>query len=67
MDLDWTTDLGTVRSIFQRLSMRGATPTGPAILKVIEFFQYGTLKGHESKNWPEETGRGEGILGDYVV
>ncbi|GIP55697.1 MULTISPECIES: vWA domain-containing protein [Paenibacillus] len=67
LDLDWTTDLGTVRSIFQRLSMRGATPTGPAILKVIEFFQYGTLKGHESKNWPEETGRGEGILGDYVV
>ncbi|WP_410772330.1 VWA domain-containing protein [Fontibacillus sp. BL9] len=67
LDLDWTTDLGTVRSIFQRLTMRGATPTGPAILKVMEFFQYGTLKGHDSKNWPEETGRGEGILGDYVV
>ncbi|RCX14927.1 Ca-activated chloride channel family protein [Fontibacillus phaseoli] len=67
LDLDWTTDLGTVRSIFQRLAMRGATPTGPAILKVMEFFQYGTLKGHDSKNWPEETGRGEGILGDYVV
>ncbi len=67
LDLDWTTDLGTVRSIFQRISMRGATPTGPAILKVMEFFQYGTLKGHESKNWMEETGRGEGMLGDYVV
>lgn len=67
LDLDWTTDLGTVRSIFQRLAMRGATPTGPAILKVMEFFQYGTLKGHESKNWPKETGGGEGILGDYVV
>ncbi|MEF2968725.1 hypothetical protein V3851_23265 [Paenibacillus sp. M1] len=67
LDLDWTTDLGSVRSIFQRIAMRGATPTGPAILKVMEFFQYGTLKGHESKNWPEEPDRGEGILGDYVV
>lgn len=67
LDLDWTTDLGSIRSIFGRLAMRGATPTGPAILKVLEFFRYGTLKRHETNNWPEETGGGEGMLGDYVV
>lgn len=67
LDLDWTDDLGQVRSIFQRLAMRGATPTGPAILKVMDFFRYGTLEGHGSKKWLEEPGRGEGILGDYVV
>lgn len=67
LDLDWTDDLGQARSIFQRLAMRGATPTGPAILKVMDFFRYGTLKGHGSKKWLEEPGRGEGILGDYVV
>lgn len=67
LDLDWTDDLGQARSIFQRLAMRGATPTGPAILKVMDFFRYGTLEGHGSKKWLEEPGRGEGILGDYVV
>lgn len=67
LDLDWTTDLGSIRSIFGRLAMRGATPTGPAIMKVLEFFRYGTLKRHEANNWPEETGGGEGMLGDYVV
>lgn len=67
LDLDWTSDLGSIRSIFGRLAMRGATPTGPAILKVLEFFRYGTLKRQETNNWPEETGGGEGMLGDYVV
>ncbi|MNP36440.1 hypothetical protein D3C76_1298290 [compost metagenome] len=66
LDVDWTNDLGTARSIFQRLVMRGATPTGPAILKVMEFMRYGTLNGH-GKSWREETDGRDGILGDYVV
>nr|WP_071784258.1 VWA domain-containing protein [Paenibacillus antibioticophila] len=67
MDMDWTTELTGARSIFQKLTMRGATPTGPAILKVMEFFRYGTLEGHGSSNWLKESDRGEGMLGDYVV
>lgn len=67
LDLDWTTNLSSVRSIFQHLAMRGATPTGPAIMKVIEFFHYGKLKGHSDEEWPIKSGRGEGMLGDYVV
>ncbi|MGZ7445691.1 hypothetical protein [Paenibacillus sp. TH7-28] len=66
LDVDWTGDLGTARSIFQRLVMRGATPTGPAILKVMDFMRYGTLDGH-GKSWREETDGRDGILGDYVV
>ena len=37
MDIKWTSDLGSVRSLFGRLQMKGATPTGPAIQKVIDF------------------------------
>jgi Ca-activated chloride channel family protein len=65
MDLDWTQDLSNVRSMFQRMQMRGATPTGPAIFKVIEFYQYDKMKGSDPalRNRPET----DGMLGDYVV
>ncbi|USB33319.1 hypothetical protein [Paenibacillus sp. YPG26] len=65
LDQDWTSDLGGVRSLFQRLVMRGATPTGPAILKVIDFFRYGTINGNQTR--PEDKDEREGMLGDYVV
>ncbi|WP_019640010.1 vWA domain-containing protein [Paenibacillus fonticola] len=67
LDVNWTTDLGSVKAIFQRLVMRGATPTGPAIKQVMEFFRYGTLNRNEKEAWPEESDEGEGMLGDYVV
>ncbi|WP_138496113.1 vWA domain-containing protein [Paenibacillus pinistramenti] len=63
-DLGWTSDLESTRSLFQRLVMKGATPTGPALLKVIDFFRYGTLNGHQTDLG--EKGAGEGILSDYV-
>lgn len=66
LDVDWTRDLGSARSIFQRLVMRGATPTGPALLKVMDFMRYGTLNEH-GKSWREKTEGQDGILGDYVV
>ncbi|MCJ8015063.1 hypothetical protein MUG84_25610 [Paenibacillus sp. KQZ6P-2] len=65
MDSDWTRDAGTLRSLFQRLQMKGATPTGPAIMRVIDFFRYGTLDEHQT--WRGNTDEGDGILGDYVV
>lgn len=61
-DVDWTEDLDGARSLFGRLQMRGATPTGPALLKVIDYYRYGTLEGNQL--W---TGQEEGMLGDYVV
>ncbi len=45
--------------------MKGATPTGPAILQVIDYYRYVTLG--EQKDMEESYGKGEGMLGDYVV
>jgi len=41
LDVGWTTDLGTAGTIFRRLPMRGTTPTGPAIMRVVDFFLQG--------------------------
>lgn len=64
-DVDWTPDLDGVRGLFHRLQMKGATPTGPALLKVIDYYRYGTLEGNQS--WQGHSGQEEGMLGDYVV
>ncbi|WP_106769534.1 vWA domain-containing protein [Paenibacillus faecalis] len=64
-DVDWTTDLDGVKGLFHRLQMKGATPTGPALLKVIDYYRYGTLEDNQS--WQDDAGQGEGMLGDYVV
>ncbi|AJY74948.1 vWA domain-containing protein [Paenibacillus beijingensis] len=39
MDLGWTDNLSGVQSIFPKLQMRGTTPTGPALLQVVEFYR----------------------------
>lgn len=64
-DVDWTPDLDGVRSLFQKLQMKGATPTGPALLKVIDYYRYGTLDGNQS--WLGDSSQEEVMLGDYVV
>lgn len=64
-DVDWTADLDGARSLFHRLQMKGATPTGPALLQVIDYYRYGTLEGNQSRQG--DSGQEEGMLGDYVV
>lgn len=48
-DLDWTDNVAGVKSILPKLAMRGTTPTGPAMMQVIDFFRqddYGrTIRG----------------------
>ncbi|WP_219834754.1 vWA domain-containing protein [Paenibacillus sp. R14(2021)] len=59
-DLDWTRDISGVHAIFPRLQMRGTTPTGPALLHVIDFYQkadYGSRKNDGT----------DGMMSDYVV
>ncbi|SEP05467.1 VWA domain-containing protein [Paenibacillus sp. OV219] len=59
-DLDWTSNINGVHSIFPRLQMRGTTPTGPALLHVIDFYQkadYGNRKNDGT----------DGMMSDYVV
>ncbi|EFM10875.1 MULTISPECIES: VWA domain-containing protein [Paenibacillus] len=60
LDLDWTDNLGGVQSIFPKLQMRGTTPTGPAIMSVIDFYRQGDY-GRKSR---DET---DGMMSDYVV
>lgn len=65
MDIGWTSELSQIKSLFGRLRMKGATPTGPAILQVIDYYRYVTLG--EQKDMEESYDKGEGMLGDYVV
>ncbi|CAG7656368.1 VWA domain-containing protein [Paenibacillus allorhizosphaerae] len=74
MDLDWTRDLANLNRLFYKLNMKGTTPTGPALLKVIRFIagdadeiEADTLhrEGREIHN-RANAGR-DGIWSDYVV
>lgn len=67
LDTDWTSDLSGIRSLFSRIRMRGATPTGPAIFKVLEHYRYDTLNEHQGRYLAESQGDREGMLGGYVV
>jgi len=38
-DLEWTDEITRAKKLFQRLNMRGTTPTGPALLQVIDYYR----------------------------
>lgn len=76
MDLDWTNDLANLNRLFYKLNMKGTTPTGPALLKVVQFMDgnaddikgnavYAT-DGMSNRSSIVKSG-GEGIFSDYVV
>ncbi|WP_379137025.1 hypothetical protein [Paenibacillus sp. sgz500958] len=67
LDADWTSDLSGIRSLFSRLRMRGATPTGPAIFKVLEHYRYDTLDEHPGRHPAEYQVEREGMFGGHVV
>ena len=50
LELDWTVDLEKTNDLFYKLNMKGTTPTGPAIMRVVEYFVNGlkTDSGPES-------------------
>ncbi|MFX3631671.1 MAG: hypothetical protein ACE3L7_27445 [Candidatus Pristimantibacillus sp.] len=60
LDLDWTNNLSGVKSLFPKMQMGGTTPTGPAIMQVIDFYRQGDY-GKKSR---DET---DGMMSDYVV
>ncbi|HTG70807.1 MAG TPA: VWA domain-containing protein [Candidatus Udaeobacter sp.] len=60
MDLGWTSHLNGVHGIFPRLQMGGTTPTGPAIMHVIDFYRQGDY-GRQSRDGTD------GMMSDYVV
>ncbi|WP_138756019.1 vWA domain-containing protein [Paenibacillus sinopodophylli] len=60
LDLDWTSHLNGVHAIFPKLQMGGTTPTGPAIMHIVDFYRKGDY-GRQSR---DET---DGMMSDYVV
>lgn len=58
LDLDWTPHLKGVTSIFPKLHMSGTTPTGPALMKVVEHFIENSL---------ERNTETDGIVSDDVI
>lgn len=39
-DITWTDNIGRAQKMFKRLHTRGTTPTGPALLQVIDYFRH---------------------------
>lgn len=70
MDSGWTTGAAKVRSLFGKIRMRGTTPTGPALLQVVDFIRE-TCGNIRTEHWdaPREAADGElnGVRSDYVV
>jgi Ca-activated chloride channel family protein len=58
LNLDWTSHLNGVHSIFPKLHMSGTTPTGPALMKVVEHFIESKLLRDKEM---------DGMIGDDVV
>lgn len=77
MDQGWVEDVTKVKRLFQRLQMRGTTPTGPALLHVIDYYQYdSTINNREREPGTKEIGNvnsrhgdtgTDGMWSDYVV
>jgi Ca-activated chloride channel family protein len=74
MDTGWTTELAQIPKMFYKINMKGTTPTGPAMLRVVQY-----IAGQEreenaqedaipSPSGPHLTPLGkDGILSEYVV
>ncbi|MCP1312296.1 vWA domain-containing protein [Paenibacillus tyrfis] len=76
MDIGWTRDLANLNRLFYKLNMKGTTPTGPALLKVVEFMNGSADDTYRSKHNAAGDRRTadsrmrsseDGIFGDYVV
>ncbi|WP_025693287.1 vWA domain-containing protein [Paenibacillus zanthoxyli] len=66
LDMDWSRNVSDIRTLFGKIRMKGATPTGPAIFKVLEHFGYDTLDEHQGR-LAAHSDEGEGMPGGYVV
>ncbi len=57
VDAPWTADVAKIGNLFYKLNMKGATPTGPAMLQAVHYFACG-------EPYKERT---DGMLSDYIV
>lgn len=70
LDLDWTDAPSRLGAIFAKLRMKGTTPTGPALLRVVEFFRETCGKINTEPQQPTTLIKRDdngGVRSDYVV
>ncbi|HEY0827864.1 MAG TPA: VWA domain-containing protein [Bacilli bacterium] len=75
MDTCWTKDLAKIANLFYKLNMKGTTPTGPALFRLLQFMTHGELNQEEHRvaaysREPYDAfpvNRKDGMLSDYVV
>ncbi|WP_373233016.1 hypothetical protein [Cohnella sp.] len=71
MDSNWTSSSAKLGSLFGRIRMRGTTPTGPALLQVVDFIgeTCGKIKSADLTESPLQSSRGDSneVRSDYVV
>lgn len=69
LDCDWTGDAGRVTSLFSSIRMKGTTPTGPALLQVVDFIREtcGNIKSELVDPPLMKRGDTGGVRSDYVV
>jgi Ca-activated chloride channel family protein len=68
LDRGWTNDAASLTSLFSRIRMKGTTPTGPALLQVVDYYRETYGKINRDGNAPQAQG-GDigGMHSDYVV
>jgi Ca-activated chloride channel homolog len=67
---DWSRDLAKINQMFYKLNIKGTTPTGPAIRKVIQHFsavEQSTEISEQSYFPQSRSDQKDGIWSDYVV
>ncbi|MBW5449021.1 hypothetical protein GE107_23605 [Cohnella sp. CFH 77786] len=69
LDCDWTSDAGHLPLLFSRIKMKGTTPTGPALLQVVDYFRETCGKIRSELAEAPAYGRGDAgeVRSDYVV
>lgn len=65
----WTKAPSEIRQVFERLDMRGVTPTGPAIMGAVQYITGERTETDVKRELVErrEAAPGTGLLQDYVV
>jgi Ca-activated chloride channel family protein len=68
MDSDWTNNPSKLNALFGRIRMKGTTPTGPALLQVVDYIQETCGKISKSERIDEAArGNSNEVRSDYVV
>lgn len=69
MDSDWTTNPAKLGSLFGRIRMHGTTPTGPALLQVLDFIHEtcGKIRTEIVDAPQQSRGDTNEVRSDYVV